>query len=107
MRIKEGDQVEIISGNDKGLRGTVLRVESKGDKVVVSGVKIIKKHQKPRPSGGRTPAQGGIIEFEAPIHVSNVMLVCAQTGEPTRIGIRRDENREAIRFSKKSGEDID
>ena len=107
MRIKEGDQVEIISGNDKGLRGTVLRVESKGDKVVVSGVKIIKKHQKPRPSGGRTPAQGGIIEFEAPIHVSNVMLVCAQTGEPTRVGIRRDENGEAIRFSKKSGEDID
>jgi len=103
MRIKEGDQVEVISGNDKGLRGTVLRVESKGDKVV----KIIKKHQKPRPSGGRTPAQGGIIEFEAPIHVSNVMLVCPQTGEPTRIGIRRDENGEAIRFSKKSGEDID
>ena len=84
-----------------------MRVESKGDKVVVSGVKIIKKHQKPRPSGGRTPAQGGIIEFEAPIHVSNVMLVCAQTGEPTRVGIRRDENGEAIRFSKKSGEDID
>jgi large subunit ribosomal protein L24 len=107
MRIKEGDQVEVISGNDKGLRGTVLRVESKGDKVVVSGVKIIKKHQKPRPSGGRTPAQGGIIEFEAPIHISNVMLVCPQTGEPTRIGIRRDENGEAIRFSKKSGEDID
>ena len=107
MRIKEGDQVEVISGNDKGLRGAVLRVESKGDKVVVSGVKIIKKHQKPRPSGGRTPAQGGIIEFEAPIHVSNVMLVCPQTGEPTRIGIRRDENGEAIRFSKKSGEDID
>ncbi len=107
MRIKEGDQVEVISGNDRGLRGTVLRVESKNDKVVVSGVKIIKKHQKPRPSGGRTPAQGGIIEFEAPIHVSNVMLVCPQTGEPTRIGIRRDENGEAIRFSKKSGEDID
>ena len=96
MRIKEGDQVEVISGNDRGLRGTVLRVESKNDKVVVSGVKIIKKHQKPRPSGGRTPAQGGIIE-----------LVCPQTGEPTRIGIRRDENGEAIRFSKKSGEDID
>ena len=107
MRIKEGEQVEVISGNDRGLRGTVLRVESKNDKVVVSGVKIIKKHQKPRPSGGRTPAQGGIIEFEAPIHVSNVMLVCPQTGEPTRIGIRRDENGEAIRFSKKSGEDID
>jgi large subunit ribosomal protein L24 len=70
-------------------------------------VKIVKKHQKPRPSGGRTPAQGGIIEFEAPIQVSNVMLVCPQTGEPTRIGVRRDENGEAVRYSKKSGEDID
>ena len=107
MRIKEGDQVEVISGNDKGLRGTVLRVEPKGNRVVVSAVKIVKKDQKPRPTGGRTPAQGGIIEFEAPIHISNVMLVCPQTGEPTRIGIRRDENGESIRFSKKSGEDID
>jgi large subunit ribosomal protein L24 len=70
-------------------------------------VNIVKKHQKPRPTGGRTPAQGGIIEFEAPIHISNVMLVCPQTGEPTRVGIRRDENGEAVRFSKKSGEDID
>ena len=107
MRIREGDQVEVISGNDKGLRGTVLRVEPKGDRVVVSGVKIVKKHQKPRPTGGRTPAQGGIIEFEAPIHVSNVMVVCPQTGEPTRVGIRRDEDGQAVRFSKKSGEDID
>ena len=107
MRIKEGDQVEVISGNDKGLRGTVLRVDPKGDRVVVSGVKIVKKHQKPRPTGGRTPAQGGIIEFEAPIHVSNVMVVCPQTGEPTRVGIRRDEDGQAVRFSKKSGEDID
>jgi large subunit ribosomal protein L24 len=107
MRIREGDQVEVISGNDKGVRGTVLRVEARKDRVVVSGVKIVKKHQKPRPSGGRTPAQGGIIEFEAPIQVSNVMLVCPQTGEPTRIGVRRDENGEAVRYSKKSGEDID
>ncbi|MFN2187198.1 MAG: 50S ribosomal protein L24 [Candidatus Promineifilaceae bacterium] len=107
MRIKEGDQVEVISGNEKGLRGTVLRVQPKDRRIVVSGVNIVKKHQKPRPTGGRTPAQGGIIEFEAPIHISNVMLVCPQTGEPTRVGIRRDENGEAVRFSKKSGEDID
>jgi large subunit ribosomal protein L24 len=107
MRIKEGDQVEVVAGNDRGLRGTVLRVHPRGDKVVVSGVKIVKKHQRPRPSGGRTPAQGGIIEFEAPIHVSNIMLVCPQTGEPTRIGIRRDEDGIAIRYSKRSGEDID
>ncbi|MGB3714694.1 MAG: 50S ribosomal protein L24 [Candidatus Promineifilaceae bacterium] len=107
MRIKVGDQVEVIAGNDTGLRGTVLRVQPKFKRVVVSGIKIVKKHQRPRPTGGRTPAQGGIIEFEAPIHISNVMLVCPQTGEPTRVGIRRDENGEAIRYSKKSGEDID
>ncbi len=107
MRIKVGDQVEVIAGNDTGLRGTVLRVHPRDNRVVVSGVKIVKKHQRPRPSGGRTPAQGGIIEFEAPIHISNVMLVCPQTGEPTRVGIRRDENGEAIRYSKRSGEDID
>ena len=107
MRIKVGDQVEVVSGNDTGLRGTVLRVHPKRRRVVVSGVKIVKKHQRPKPTGGRTPAQGGIIEFEAPIHVSNVMLVCPQTGEPTRVGIRRDENGVAVRYSKKSGEDID
>ena len=107
MRIKEGDQVEVIAGNDKGLRGTVQSVVPGKNRLVVTGVKLVKKHQKPRPSGGRTPAQGGIIEFEAPIDASNVMLVCPQTGEPTRIGIRRDEDGQAIRFSKKSGEDID
>jgi large subunit ribosomal protein L24 len=107
MRIKIGDQVEVIAGNDTGLRGTVLRVHPRKKRVVVSGVKIVKKHQRPRPTGGRTPAQGGIIEFEAPIHISNVMLVCPQTGEPTRVGIRRDESGEAVRYSKKSGEDID
>ncbi|HET6443989.1 MAG TPA: 50S ribosomal protein L24 [candidate division Zixibacteria bacterium] len=107
MRIRVGDQVEVISGNDRGLRGTVLRVHPGKKRIVVSGVKIVKKHQKPRPSGGRTPAQGGIIEFEAPINISNVMLVCPKTGEPTRIGIRRDDNGAAVRYSKKSGEDID
>ena len=107
MRIKEGDQVEVIAGNDKGLRGTVQGVFPEKNRVVISGVNLVKKHQKSRPSGGRAPAQGGIIEFEAPVDVSNVMLVCPQTGEPTRIGIRRDEDGQAIRYSKKSGEDID
>jgi large subunit ribosomal protein L24 len=107
MRIKEGDQVEVIAGNDKGVRGTVQRVDSKKKRVVVAGVNLVKKHQRPRPTGGRTPTQGGIIEFEAPINVSNVMLVCPHTGEPTRVGIRRDENGRAVRYSKKSGKDID
>lgn len=107
MRIKKGDQVEVIAGNDKGLRGEVQRVLPKENRVVVSGVNMVKKHQRPRPTGGRTPTQGGIIEFEAAIDASNVMLVDPDTGELTRVGIRRDEDGRQIRFSKKSGKDID
>lgn len=107
MRLKVGDEVEVVSGNDAGLRGSIQRIYPKQNRVVVSGVNIVKKHQKPQQTGGRSQAQGGIIEFEAPIHVSNVMLVCPQTDEPTRIGIRRDEEGRSIRYSKKSGEDID
>ncbi|MCI0395152.1 MAG: 50S ribosomal protein L24 [Chloroflexi bacterium] len=110
MRIKKGDQVEVIAGNDKGLRGTVQRVLPKENRVVVSGVNIVKKHQRPRPTGGRTPAQGGIIEFEASIDASNVMLVCPHTGELTRIGYRRLKEGDQfvrVRYSKKSGKEID
>ncbi len=103
MRIKVGDEVEVVSGNYKGTRGTVQRVLPKENRVVVSGVNLVKKHQRPRPTGGRSQAQGGIIEFEAPISASNVMLVCPETGEPTRVGIRRDEDGNRIRISKKSG----
>lgn len=106
MKIKVGDEVEVISGNDKGARGTVQRVMPKENRVVVSGVNLVKKHQRPRPTGGRSQAQGGIIEFEAPINVSNVMLVCPETDKPTRIGISRDENGNRVRVSKKSGNPI-
>jgi large subunit ribosomal protein L24 len=106
MRIKVGDEVEVVSGNYKGTRGTVQRVLPRENRVVVSGVNLVKKHQKPRPTGGRSQAQGGIIEFEAPISASNVMLVCPETGEPTRVGVRRDEDGNRIRFSKKSGNPI-
>jgi len=106
MRIKVGDEVEVVSGNYKGVRGTVQRVLPEENRVVVSGINLVKKHQKPRPTGGSTQAQGGIIEFEAPISASNVMLVCPETGEPTRVGVRRDEDGNRIRFSKKSGNPI-
>lgn len=106
MRIKVGDEVIVVSGNDKGARGTVQRVLPKENRVVISGVNLVKKHQRPRPTGGRTQAQGGIIEFEAPINASNVMLICPETGEPTRVGIRRDESGNRVRFSKKSGNPI-
>ena len=107
MRIKVNDEVEVISGNDKGVRGTVQRVLPEKNRIVVSGVNIVKKHQKPRSTGGRSQAQGGIIEFEAPVHVSNVMLVDPESGELTRIGQRRDENGHLVRYAKQSGTDLE
>jgi len=106
MRIKIGDEVQVIAGNYKGARGKVQRVLPQKNRIVVSGVNMVKKHQKPQQTGGRTQAQGGIIEFEAPIHVSNVMLVCPETSEPTRIGVRRDEDGRRIRYSKKGNVDL-
>lgn len=103
MRIKVDDQVEVIAGNYKGVRGTVQRVLLDENKVVVSGVNMVKKHQKPRPTGGRTRTQGGIIEFEAPIDISNVRLIDPSTGEPTKVGYRRDEDGRQVRYAKKSG----
>ena len=107
MHIKVNDEVEIIAGNYKGERGTVQRVLPEKNRVVVNGINMVKKHQKPRPTGGRTQAQGGIIEFEAPIDISNVMLVDPESGELTRVGIRRDEDGNRVRYSKKSGNPID
>ena len=107
MRIKVGDEVEVVAGNYKGVRGEVQRVLDKDNRVVVSGVNMVKKHQKPHQGGGMSQAQGGIIEFEAPMDASNVMLVCPETDEPTRIGIRRDADGNRIRYSKKSGNSVD
>ena len=106
MKIKKGDKVVVIAGNDKGVEGEVLRVDTKHNRVVVDGVNMVKKHQKPQNVGGRQQ-RGGIIEFEASIAASNVMLVDPSSGEPTRIGVRRGENGERIRFARKSGNDID
>jgi large subunit ribosomal protein L24 len=106
MRIKKGDKVMVISGEDKGTQGEVIRVDPEKQRIVVSGVNIVKKHQKPR-QGGRTRVQGGIIEFEAPIHISNVMLVDPKTNEPTRVSIQRDENGKRVRVARKSGTELD
>lgn len=107
MRIKVGDKVQVIAGNYKGVEGTVQRIEPKTNRVVVSGVNLVKKHQKPQQTGGRSQARGGIIEFEAPIHMSNVMLVDPESNELTRIGIRRDEDGRRVRFAKKSGVELE
>lgn len=112
MRIKVGDRVLVIAGNYKGVEGTVQRIERKTSRVVVSGVNLVKKHQKPQQTGGRSQAQGGIIEFEAPIDVSNVMLLDPDTGEPTRVGIRREpiegsNKTRRVRYAKTSGVELD
>ena len=96
IRIRKGDTVEVISGNDRGLRGKVMRVLPKKERVVVAGVNIIKKHQRPV-RAGRGEVQPGIIEFEAPIHASNVMLVCPHCGERTRVGFQIQDDGRKVR----------
>lgn len=92
VKIRKGDTVEIISGRleDKGKRGEVIRVLPEDGRVVVQGVNIRKKHQRQVQTRGRT-LNPGIVEFEGPISISNVMLVCPQCGEPTRVGVTRKE----------------
>jgi len=101
FNIKKGDTVIVIAGNDKGKTGKVLEVLYKKERVLVQDVAIVKKHQKP---DAKHP-DGGIIEKEAAIHISNVMLVDPETGKPTRVSIKR-ENGKVERISKKSGKVI-
>lgn len=107
MRIKKGDLVEVIAGNYKGVRGEVMRVLPRESRVVVKGVNLVKKHQRPQPGGGRGQTQGGIIEFEAPIDASNVMLVDPESDLPTRVGVRFDAAGNKLRYAKRSGALID
>lgn len=103
LHIKKGDTVVVITGNYRGQKGRVLEVIRKTDRAIVEGVNLVKKHTKPN---AKNP-QGGIVEQEAPIHISNLMLVDPKTGERTRIGRRLDEGKgKLIRYSKKSGEEI-
>jgi len=104
--IKRGDTVEVIAGKDRGVRGDVLRVMPKVNRVVVERVNIARKHQRPV-QAGRQQVQPGIIEFEAPIHASNVMLVCPQCDKPTRVGFRYEEDGTKLRVCRKCGKDID
>lgn len=105
-RIKKGDTVEVISGDDLGMRGTVQWVWPKEERVVVSGINIVKKHQRPM-RAGRAQVQPGVIEFEAPIHISNVMLVCSRCDERTRVGVTRLQDGRKVRVCKRCGEVID
>jgi len=105
VKIRKGDQVEVISGRDKGERGEVIRVLPKKAQIVVQGVNIRKKHQRQVQTQGRT-INPGILEYEGPIHISNVMLVCPKCDEPTRVAIRREDG-EPIRVCKRCGEEMD
>jgi large subunit ribosomal protein L24 len=103
-RIRKGDTIEVISGNDRGLRGTVKRVLPKERRVIVTGVNIVKKHQRPM-RAGRREVQPGIIELEAPINDSNVMLVCPNCNQRTRVGFEV-EGGHKVRVCKKCEETI-
>ena len=100
-RIKKGDQVVVIAGKDKGKRGDVVRVA--GDKVVVSNVNIIKRHTKANPQANQP---GGVIEREAPIHASNVMLFNPASGKGERIGTKVLEDGRRLRVFRSSGEAV-
>jgi large subunit ribosomal protein L24 len=104
-KIKKGDEVLVLAGKDRGKQGTVNRMVVKEDRVraVVAGVNIVKKHTKGRP-GVR---QAGVVEMEAPLHVSNLMLICTQCGKPTRVGKTQLPDGRRARVCKKCNEVID
>jgi large subunit ribosomal protein L24 len=105
QRIKKGDTVEVIAGKDLGERGEVLAVLPKEDRVVVQGVNTLKRHRKARQSGNQQiPAQ--IVEFEGPIHLSNVMVVCPTCGKSSRVGFRVRDDGFKVRVCKKCNADI-
>jgi large subunit ribosomal protein L24 len=104
-KIKKGDTVVVIAGEDAGAQGVVQRIIPKADSVVVSGVNIITKHQKPVQTG-RGQVRAGRIEYEAPVHVSKVMLVCPQCGQPTRVGFSINDSGVKTRVCKKCQAEI-
>jgi large subunit ribosomal protein L24 len=109
LRIRRDDMVKVISGKDRGKTGRVLRVDRPNGRVYVEGVAVRKRHMKPRTlrDAQRQQEIGGIIESEGPIHISNVMLLDPKSGEPTRVGISREEDGRRRRIAKKSGTEID
>ena len=102
LHIKKGDQVQVIAGDGKGQTGKVLKVDAAKKRAVVEGVNMCKKATKPN---AQNP-QGGIIEQEAPIHISNLQVLDPKSGKPTRIGRKADANGKLVRYAKKSGEEI-
>ena len=109
MKIRKDDMVKVISGKDRGKTGAVLRTEPERQRVFVQGLNIQKRHQRPQQlqdTQRTSQVEGGVIEVEGPIHVSNVQLLDPSTGDPTRVGIQR-EGTQRKRVSKRSGTVID
>lgn len=108
MRIRTDDQVQVISGKEKGKQGKVLRTNPTRQTVYVENLNMIKRHQRAQPSqsGQGGGVEGGIIEKEGPVHVSNVMLLDPKDNKPTRVGVRTTDDGKRQRFSKRSGEAI-
>ncbi len=102
LHIKKGDTVCVIAGDNKGQQGKVLKVEVSKSRAIVEGVNIVKKATKPN---AKNP-QGGIVEKEAPIHISNLQLLDPKSGKPTRIGRKTTAEGKLVRYAKKSGEEI-
>jgi large subunit ribosomal protein L24 len=101
MKLKKGDEVVVLAGKDVGRRGTITRVLPRSDRVIVDGMNMVKKHQKPT----RATMQGGIIDKEMPLHISNVALWCRQCGA-TRVGYRTNETGDRVRVCRKCGSDV-
>ena len=102
LHIKKGDTVVVLSGESQGQKGKVLEVLAEKERAIVEGVNLASKHTKPNADH----PQGGIVKQEAPIHISNLMVVDPSSGEPTRIGRKLNEKGKLVRYSKKSGEEI-
>ena len=100
MKIKKGDTVQVITGNDAGKTGRVIKIFIDRDRIIVEGVNIVKKHARPTQDN----PQGGIIEKEATIHISNIMMVAG--GKPTRVGYKTLEDGRKVKFAKTTGEVI-
>ncbi|MBO5250104.1 MAG: 50S ribosomal protein L24 [Muribaculaceae bacterium] len=102
LHIKKGDTVYVLSGEDRGKQGRVLSVLVSKQRAIVEGVNVVSKSTKP---SAKHP-QGGIVKMEAPVHISNLSLLDPKSGKPTRVGLRKNEKGETVRYSKKSGEEI-
>jgi len=108
QRIKKGDTVKVIAGKDKNQTGEVVSVLPKMDRVVVNGLNIVKKHQKARPGAGVQTIPAQIVEREAALHLSNVMVVCSTCKQATRVGFRvREADGYKVRVCKKCNADIE